>query len=234
MASTRPGPILPAPSASSGVKTRVPPPRARGLTGSVRHAIDGLLETVVRQRNMRIHMVAGILVGLVGSGIPLGLAERVTLIFCVLLVLFAEILNSALEALVDLHTEDFHERARVTKDAAAAGVLVLAIGTMAIFAAVLIANWRVVTASPDAIRRQVLTGLPLAGAAGLLVADWKRPAQIDALLVAAGLALIGLLASWTTSTVFTALTLGLFLGCAAAAWRRRRNSARQRLPGDGR
>ena len=90
---------------------------------------------------MRVHVVSAILVGLVGSGIPLGLAEKVTLIFCVLLVFFAEILNSALETLVDLATQQFDEKARVTKDAAAAGVLVLAIGTVVIFAAILVHNW---------------------------------------------------------------------------------------------
>ena len=104
------------------------------------HAWNGLIHTVVHQRNMRIHVMSAILVGLVGSGIPLGLAEKVTLIFCVLLVFFAEILNSALEHLVDLAMQQFDEKARVTKDAAAAGVLVLAIGTVVIFAALLVHN----------------------------------------------------------------------------------------------
>ena len=99
---------------------------------SVLYAWDGLIHTAVHQRNMRMHLIAAILVGLVGSGIPLGLAEKVTMIFCVLLVLFAEVLNSALEQLVDLATDVQHENARHAKDAAAAGVLVLAIGSMVI------------------------------------------------------------------------------------------------------
>jgi diacylglycerol kinase (ATP) len=56
----------------------------------VLHAWNGLIHTVVHQRNMRMHLISGLLVGLVGSGIPLGLVEKVTLIFCVLLVLFAD------------------------------------------------------------------------------------------------------------------------------------------------
>ena len=55
------------------------------------YAWDGLIHTAVHQRNMRMHLIAAIMVGLVGSGIPLGLAEKVTMIFCVLLVLFAGI-----------------------------------------------------------------------------------------------------------------------------------------------
>src|SRR6185369_15797109 len=107
---------------------------------------------------MRIHVVAALLVMLVGSGIPLGLAEKVTLIFCVQFVFFAEIINSALEALVDLATEQLHEQARVTKDAAAAAVLVLAIGTVVIFAALLVHNWATVAAHTGDVARQVALG----------------------------------------------------------------------------
>ena len=99
---------------------------------------------------MRIHVVAAVLVGLVGSGIPLGLAEKVTLIFCVLLVFFAEILNSALEHLVDLAMQQFDEGAgdqgRRRGGGAGAGG-----GTVVIFAALLVHNWqhRAEPCSPD-------------------------------------------------------------------------------------
>src|SRR5262249_44542275 len=106
---------------------RTPPPfplrQGPGVWSSAVHAWNGLVHTVLYQRNMRLHIVAAVLVGLVGSGIPLGLAEKVTLIFCVMLVFFAEILNTALEHLVDLAVQQFDEKARVAKDAAAAGVL---------------------------------------------------------------------------------------------------------------
>src|SRR5260370_37151260 len=122
-----------------------PPPypsrQGTGLFQSFVHAWRGLIHAVVHQRNMRINVLAGILVGLVGMGIPLGLAEKVTLVFCVLLIFFAEILNSALEQLVDLAVEQVHEKARLAKDGAAAGGLVLAIGAVVIFAAVVVPNW---------------------------------------------------------------------------------------------
>src|SRR5215470_3017560 len=126
---------------SSAPRLNPPPPpypsrRGNGIWQSAIHAWNGLIHAVVHQRNMRIHILAGILVGLVGMGIPLGLAEKVTLVFCVLLIFFAEILNSALEQLVDLAVEQLHEKAGLAKDAAAAGVLVLAIGTVVIFCAI--------------------------------------------------------------------------------------------------
>lgn len=189
---------------------------------SVLHAWDGLIHTVVHQRNMRMHVISAILVGLVGSGIPLGLAEKVTLIFCVLLVLFAEMLNSALEQLVDLAIQQFDEKAKLTKDIAAAGVLVLAIGTVVIFAAVLVHNADVVFSNAKAVQRQVLVGVPLTFLGGALMHEQRKPKWLDALFAVASLGLWGLIASWSESYVFSAMTGGLLVVCIAAAFSRQR------------
>jgi diacylglycerol kinase (ATP) len=169
---------------------------------------------------MKIHVVSALLVAMVGSGITLDLATKVTLIFCVLLVFFAEILNTALEALVDLHIDEFDERARVTKDAAAAGVLVLAIGTVAIFLAVLVSHWPLILESRDKVVRQLFVGGPLALLGGLLLWRARRAVLLDVLASLAGAALIFFLATWTTSTVMTGMTASLFALCVVAARRR--------------
>ncbi len=206
-------------------KPPYPPRRGGGFWSSARHAWNGLVHTVVHQPNMKVHVVSAILVSLVGSGLPLGLAEKVTLIFCVLLVFFAEILNSALETLVDLATQELDEKARVTKDAAAAAVLVLSIGSAVIFAALVVHNWGTVVANVPRIERQVLFGLPLAGCAALLMNDRPRPWAQDGLAFAAGLVLAGALATWTTSAVFSAMTVGLLVLAVAAARERARARA---------
>ncbi len=79
---------------------------------------------------MRLHLLAGTAVGLVGTELPLPLASRLALHLCTALVIGAEALNSALEALVDLHTVELHPQARRAKDAAAGAVLVLAVGAV--------------------------------------------------------------------------------------------------------
>lgn len=189
---------------------------------SVLHAWNGLIHTVVHQRNMRMHLISGLLVGLVGSGIPLGLAEKVTLIFCVLLVLFAEMLNSALEQLVDLAIQQFDEKAKLTKDIAAAAVLVLAIGTVVLFAAVLVHNAEVIFANLPAIQRQVMFGVPLVFLGGALMHERDKPIWVDVLLAICALVLWGIITSWTESEVFSAMTLGLLLVCANAAYARQK------------
>lgn len=193
---------------------------------SVLHAWNGLIHTVVHQRNMRMHIISGLLVGLVGSGIPLGLAEKVTLIFCVLLVLFAEMLNSALEQLVDLAIQQFDEKAKLTKDIAAAAVLVLAIGTVVLFAAVLVHNVATIFNNLPAIERQVLFGVPLTFLGGALMHEQVKPVWLDVLLGLGAFALWGVLTSWTESEVFSAMTLGLLMVCAATAFSRQQSRKR--------
>lgn len=187
---------------------------------SLQHAWNGLIHTVVHQRNMRMHLIAAVLVGQVGSGIPLGLAEKVTMIFCVLLVLFAEMLNSALEQLVDLAIQQFDEKAKLTKDIAAAGVLVLAIGTVVIFAAILVANGDRILASGAAIERQLIVGVPLTFIAGALMHEAPRHRAISLALTVLGFALWAWSLRWTESYVFWAMTGGLLVVCANAAYRR--------------
>lgn len=202
-------------------------PRPSTFYASVGYAWNGLIHTVVHQRNMRMHIISAVLVGLVGSGIPLGLAEKVTLIFCVLLVLFAEMLNSALEQLVDLAVQQFDEKARLTKDAAAGGVLVLAIGTTVIFLAVLVHNADTVLGNLEAVQRQVIFGTPLTICAGALMHEMKRPKWLDVITFALALGLLALTVTWTTSTVFSGMTFGMLVVAAAAA------RARQARPKSG-
>jgi diacylglycerol kinase (ATP) len=114
----------------------------RALAWSFVHAWDGVVETAARQRNMRLHLAAGLAVSAAASVVPLGLASDLALLFCIALVLAAEVANSALEALVDLVAPDRHELARRAKDAAAGAVLVLAGGSVAVLAVVVAHEWR--------------------------------------------------------------------------------------------
>jgi diacylglycerol kinase (ATP) len=199
-----------------------------GFAESLTHAWGGLVHTVVHQRNMRIHLLAAVLVGMVGTGIPLGLAEKVIMLFCVQLIFFAEVLNSALEHLVDLAVQQFDEKARLVKDAAAAGVLVLAIGTVVIFAAILVHNFEVIATHSEEITRQVALGVPFTLLVGALMHETKKPRVLDVALFAAGLALLGAMLLTAESYVMWGMTLGLLLLAASAAWSRQKSRRQSR------
>lgn len=182
-----------------------------GFRASLRHAFAGLLHAL-GQRNMKLHVLAATMVFAVGCGIPLGLAEKVTLLFCVLLVFFAEILNTALEALVDLHTEDIRELARITKDTSAAGVLVLSVGAVLMFATILVYNRTTLLSHGAAIARQAALGLPLTAVVARLLFVRVARGQVAA-LVGLGLGLLAVGLPSAESQVFWVLELTM-LGLA--------------------
>lgn len=93
---------------------------------SFRYALEGLKYTVVTQRNMRIHVVLSICVLLLSLYLPLSKMEVLVLFICITLVLFAELMNTAMETIVDLVTEEYHPLAKIAKDVAAGAVLLTA------------------------------------------------------------------------------------------------------------
>ncbi|SEN04612.1 diacylglycerol kinase family protein [Lihuaxuella thermophila] len=93
---------------------------------SFRYALEGLKFTVVTQRNMRIHFLAALGVLLLSLYLPMSKTEVLLLFVTIILVLFAELINTAVEAVVDMVTEEYHPLAKVAKDVAAGAVLLTA------------------------------------------------------------------------------------------------------------
>lgn len=91
------------------------------------YAFEGILTGIRKERNMRIHTVAMILVVFFGTVLGLSATE-----WCICLVLFGlvmalELVNTAVEAVVDLVTEERKPLAKIAKDTAAGAVLIAAI-----------------------------------------------------------------------------------------------------------
>jgi diacylglycerol kinase (ATP) len=106
------------------------PIRPSGFIGSLNCAIEGILWAVKTQRHMLFHLVVAILV-LVGALIlRLTLYEFALLALAITLVLFAELVNTAIEVVVDLASPDFHPLAQRAKDVAAGAVLLASVGAL--------------------------------------------------------------------------------------------------------
>ncbi|MCC6809990.1 MAG: diacylglycerol kinase family protein [Deltaproteobacteria bacterium] len=140
-----------------------------GLVAVFSAAYNGLLHTVSVQRNMKIHWISGFMVMLVGMALEFDLTARAALYFSVFLILFAEILNSALEAFVDLHIKQYAYQAKLAKDASAAGVLVLACAIVVLFADILWQYRTHIAESGTGIVRTLVCGLPAVFAMGVLL-----------------------------------------------------------------
>ncbi len=95
---------------------------------SINCAIEGILWTASTQRHMRSHFLAAVAVLLLAVFLRVSALEFILLTFAVTLVLFAELINTALEVLVDLVSPDFHLLAKRAKDVAAGAVLIAGLG----------------------------------------------------------------------------------------------------------
>ena len=105
-----------------------------GRARSFHAAWDGLLHAARSQPNFRIELGVGV-AALLGAG-WLGAPLAPIALACAL-VLSLELVNTAVEAAVDLAAPDVHDGARIAKDCAAAAVLVAAIGAVVVGVAVL-------------------------------------------------------------------------------------------------
>jgi diacylglycerol kinase (ATP) len=104
--------------------------KKRSLTESFNNAIEGLVYVVKTQRNMKIHLLVGLAVLLISLFFNLTRLELVAIFFAIMLVIATELLNTAIEATIDMITEDHHDFARVAKDVSAAAVLFAAINAV--------------------------------------------------------------------------------------------------------
>ena len=112
---------------------------AHDLPASFRYAVQGLLYAWASQRNFRLQVVLGSVALTMGLWLRLEAMKLSVLVLTVTAVLVLELLNTAIEAVVDLAIgRQFHLLARIAKDSAAAGVLVAACASVIIALLVLL------------------------------------------------------------------------------------------------
>lgn len=95
---------------------------------SFKYAFEGIIMTIRSETNMKIHLFVMILVIVAGVVLKLSAVQWKICIILFSLVIAGELFNTAIEAVVDMVMPEFHPKAKIAKDAAAGGVLVLAIG----------------------------------------------------------------------------------------------------------
>ncbi|MBC8529953.1 diacylglycerol kinase [Christensenellaceae bacterium NSJ-44] len=91
------------------------------------YAIAGLVYCVRTQRSMRIHFILAIMAVIAGIVLRISRVQMVLLMLTIALVVFAEMINTAIEGVVDMVTKEYHPLAEMVKDVAAGAVLVTAV-----------------------------------------------------------------------------------------------------------
>jgi diacylglycerol kinase (ATP) len=109
---------------------------APSLLLSFKYAWAGVSYVFTTQRNFRIHTVIGTLAVSLGLFLNISAVEMAVITLTCAIVMVLELLNTAIEAVVDLTVKQtYHELAKIAKDCAAGAVLLSAI------AALMVASW---------------------------------------------------------------------------------------------
>jgi diacylglycerol kinase len=109
------------------------PPHQRNVQRNVnfwrgfQFAGEGLLYAFRTQRNFRVHLIASVAVIILGAWLRLPRQSWAILALDIGLVLTAEMINTAAEALVDLTSPEYHPLAKLVKDLMAGAVLIVAL-----------------------------------------------------------------------------------------------------------
>lgn len=116
---------------SSGFQGKKPP-QPFSLFKSFSVAIEGILGAIKKERNIRIHLFAAVAVIILSIYFSISAIEWICIALAIGGMLSLELLNSAIERVVDMVTTDYHPLAKQAKDMAAGAVFVFALITVVI------------------------------------------------------------------------------------------------------
>jgi diacylglycerol kinase (ATP) len=106
--------------------------RSPSVLQSFNFAFEGIIHVLRTQRNMRIHFAIAVGVLIAALVVGVGRLELVALLLAISFVLIAEMLNTALEAGIDVATTSFDPLAKLAKDIAAGAVLIATVNAIAV------------------------------------------------------------------------------------------------------
>lgn len=95
---------------------------------STNFAIEGILHGAKTQKHLRYHLYSAATVLILSYVLGISKNEFLIIVLTVIVVLLAELLNTAIEAVVDMLSPEHNEKARIAKDVAAGSVLITALG----------------------------------------------------------------------------------------------------------
>ena len=111
-------------------EVRRPRKGQQGVGRSFEHAYRGMISAVRTERNMRFHVVAAVLVLVASLLVGVSKLELAILVLTILIVFVTEMLNTAMEFVVDMVTSEYHPLAKLAKDVSAGAVLVSSVGAV--------------------------------------------------------------------------------------------------------
>ena len=104
------------------------------FVSSFGYAFQGIAESFRVGRNFKVQSCFAVLAIVLGVAFRIDPVEWAAVCICIGAVLGGECVNTAMEAIVDLASPDYHELAKRAKDCAAGGVLIMSFASVAVAA----------------------------------------------------------------------------------------------------
>ena len=101
-----------------------------GFFDACKNAVNGIIYGTTTQSNVKKQLLIIAFLILISLFFNLTKVEFLCLIISVVLIIFAEMVNTAIETVVDLCTEVYHPKAKIAKDVAAGGVVITALNAV--------------------------------------------------------------------------------------------------------
>jgi len=93
---------------------------------SLMNALNGLQQSIVSQKNLRVHLIVGIIIINLSVLFRISSTEWLIVLLTIMAVIISELFNTSLEISIDIFSPDYDDLAKNAKDVSAAGVLVTA------------------------------------------------------------------------------------------------------------
>lgn len=101
-----------------------------GFIDAWKNATNGIIYATTTQGNIKKQLIIAIIVVIASLFFNLSKAEFLCFMFTIVLIIFAEMVNTAIETVVDLYVDVYHPKAKIAKDVAAGGVVITAINAV--------------------------------------------------------------------------------------------------------
>ncbi|WHH59576.1 diacylglycerol kinase [Petroclostridium sp. X23] len=104
----------------------------RNIFNSFNYAISGIIYGIKTQRNLKIHCAAALGALLLSLFYDFTRLELLILVFTIVVVFIAELINTAIEKVVDMIVDTYHPLAKIAKDVAAGAVLIASVNALVV------------------------------------------------------------------------------------------------------
>ena len=110
--------------------------KKRGIlrfTSSIKNSVNGLVYAYLNEQSLTLHAFLTVFVLASGFYFNISKMQWAILVVVMAIIIVTELLNTAIEAVVDLVTKEYHELAKVAKDCASAAAFVSSLVALGLY-----------------------------------------------------------------------------------------------------